>query len=414
MSAFLWSAREFFALSANTTYFCIVGAGLHHITTANTTETNAQVPQRVAGTHSSLYLNIITNGVTATSTFTFRKNTANGNQTISVGSGVTGEFTDSTHTDAVVAGDLCCVSEAMGATGTTLGIFSVSGLFAATTNSATRFVFNRMPASNSLQNSTQFLCITGFFAFDNNNLDADTQVHMKTAGTWQNYCWKVTVNSKSTSSTGTMRLNGATTAVTMSVGAGLTGNFEDTTHSFTSAVDDLINQQLFYGNDAGSLTSVLTAIDFVTAGLAMQYAAQFANHSFNHNDTEFSSFHGEYGVNTPENQWQNRPLVAGTVSFMSITLVNNGVTASSTRTWRTNAVNGNQTLSIGASTSGYFVDTTHTDVVAAADELDIAYANGATGADGGVVVAQQVVFTLPSSASSVMPSMGLLGVGGMA
>lgn len=395
MSSALWSAREGFSLSANTTYFCIVGAGLHHISTANTVEVNVQVPQRTAGTHSLLYINCIVNGVTASSTFTFRKNGANGNQVISIGSGITGEFTDSTHTDAVVSGDLCNVQEALGATGTTLNVISVSGLFNAASNRTVRYVFNRIPAANALSNSTQFVCITGFFAFDNTNTEGNTQAHMKVGGSWSNYCWKVTANAKTVSSTGTMRLNGANTAVTMSVGAGVTGNIEDTTHSFSSVVDDLVCQALFYGNDANNLTAALTAIDFTVTGNILQYFCQFANHSFNHADTEFSSFLGEYGVNTPETQWQNRPLIAGTVSMMSMTLVNNAVTASSTRTWRTNAVNGNQTLSIGASISGYFLDSTHSDIVAATDELTIAYANGATGADTGVVVQQSVLFSVP-------------------
>lgn len=73
--------------------------------------------------------------------------------------------------------------------------------------------------------------------------------------------------------------------------------------------------------------------------------------------------------------WRN----AGTWTNLYSRLTANTVTLTSTAFYRVAAANGNQTLSIGASTTGEFQDTTHSDVAAAGDKIDIKFTTGATG-----------------------------------
>jgi len=55
-----------------------------------------------------MYVNVATNTHTASTTIVFRKNGANGNQTITIPAGVTGYFEDAVNTDTVAVGDNVC------------------------------------------------------------------------------------------------------------------------------------------------------------------------------------------------------------------------------------------------------------------------------------------------------------------
>jgi hypothetical protein len=92
--------------------------------TATATEAFAQVNYKEAYTLSFMASNVRLNSTTATSTLRLRKNTAAANQTISITTGATGYFEDTSNTDAVVANDLMCMQVVAGATGTTLGLWN--------------------------------------------------------------------------------------------------------------------------------------------------------------------------------------------------------------------------------------------------------------------------------------------------
>ena len=72
------------------------------------TEANQQIHIDEALTWSNATLYITANGIAAGNftTFKTRKNTADGNQSVSINGGATGVFTDSTHTDPLISGDL--------------------------------------------------------------------------------------------------------------------------------------------------------------------------------------------------------------------------------------------------------------------------------------------------------------------
>jgi hypothetical protein len=95
-------------------------------TGVNATEANTALTFRRAGTLSYGYVFLVTNGITATSTFRTRINGANGNITVSVGSGATGQFTDTSNTDAVAVGDLINWQTVTGASGSTMTVAGMS------------------------------------------------------------------------------------------------------------------------------------------------------------------------------------------------------------------------------------------------------------------------------------------------
>lgn len=86
-------------------------------------EGNMVIDFKMTATLSNMAQIVSLNSTSAVTTSVFRKNTANGNQTIAIGSGSTGYFEDTSNTDALVDGDDVCVKVSAGVTGTTFGLW---------------------------------------------------------------------------------------------------------------------------------------------------------------------------------------------------------------------------------------------------------------------------------------------------
>lgn len=93
------------------------------------TETDAQFKVQQTATVSGLWCNVLTNGITAASTMNFRKNTANGNQTISFPASTTGVFEDAVNSDTLAVNDLVNYQAIPGATGSNFAIFAMTMLY---------------------------------------------------------------------------------------------------------------------------------------------------------------------------------------------------------------------------------------------------------------------------------------------
>jgi hypothetical protein len=102
--------------AANASGYVPFGGDLTH----DATEAHAQITARDAFTASNLSINVQTNTVTASSTLTYRINTANGNQIITIGSSTTGLLSDTTDTDTTTATSDINAQLAAGATGTSI------------------------------------------------------------------------------------------------------------------------------------------------------------------------------------------------------------------------------------------------------------------------------------------------------
>src|SRR3972149_2701739 len=89
---------------------------------------------------------------------------------------------------------------------------------------------------------------------------------------------------------------------------------------------------------------------------------------------------------------------AGTFSNLYLRIISNSVSVNSTFTSRKNGVNGNQTMSIAANSSGEFEDTTNTDTVVAGDDF---YGQLVTGAGTGSLIVRILSFLFAASTNTV-------------
>lgn len=366
--------------TSSTTYFPVAGtlgqAG---------TETVAQQTFRTAGTLKNLYFRVIANTITATSTVRSRVNTANGAQSASIGSSTTGEFEDTSNTDTISAGDEANGSLTTGATGTTITPSISSFLFDATTNTTSKLGTDGQQDFSQSTAST-----TWYWAHNGVGGATTTEVNVKytcrTAGTMANGFVSVATNGRSTASTFRHRLNTANGTIAASITASTTGFFEDTSNTDSVASGDLTNKSITTGTGTGTLAIGGSSMEFTTTnGASILTGWRDSTNTIAQSLTRYLPIGGRQTIDSTESNQQTQVRVAGTASNLQAYISQNNINNTSTGRFRINAGNGNQTFSIGASTTGAFEDTTNSDTLAATDDVAYSYT---TGADPGTITVQ--------------------------
>lgn len=343
-----------------------------------TTEPARKLPVRNAGTFSNLYLRMATSSTSTACTVTFRKNTANGSQSISIGAAATGDFQDAVNTDAVIAGDLVdfvfVTSDGVVLTG------SVNILFAATTNSTKRLTVNH-GLGVTAASTTNYLPLAGSNANTGVTTEANLQFKAKTAGTLTNFAAYISANARTTATTFGSRKNTAAGTLTVSVGSTATGLFEDTTHSDTVAVNDLLNYSLLTGTGTASITPQFLSCEYTTTNSQGYVIASVGGGKvLSLSTTTYFMLGGSASSSsTTEANVTSSALSTFNATNLQIRLTTNTVTAASTVNLRKNSGNATNTASITASTTGIFEDTTHTDAIVATDDLNYQVVTGGTG-----------------------------------
>lgn len=263
-----------YATASAARYNAIVGVP----STSVTTESQVQIAARVPGTLRNLYVRVSANARTTATTVAVRKNGADGNLNISIGSGATGAFEDTTNTDAIVAGDLINTRTTTG-TGTGTITIELTSCFHDATSGADQMyaASNGTGSSLTSASSTGRSKIAGDIrALSVSETDAQLTEH---AGTFSNLGVRVITNGRSTQTDVMLRKNAADTALVVQIGAGATGYIEDTTHSETFADGDLSSVRWTTGTGTGTLTFTALGVAKSIAGTIQNAAASGASTS---------------------------------------------------------------------------------------------------------------------------------------
>lgn len=233
------------ALTGNTYYSTIVG----HFQ-FDATEVHSQYLIRVSATLSNLFLYVDANNIDGASTFRLRKNGANGNQSITIPAATTGSFEDAVNTDNVVSGNLLNYQMVCGGTSGTLACRNAC----MKCNSDGRWTGAGTPVDGAGHafNSTFYICIEDF-ARTKSSIELDTQSEARADLDAAKMYVYIRSNGLDSATTITLRENGANTALAVSIGAGLTGAFEDLVDTIHIVNTDLINWQVVTGGSASDL-----------------------------------------------------------------------------------------------------------------------------------------------------------------
>lgn len=358
--------------SSTTEYWDILGNII-----ASTSEALHRIPMRAAGVLSNLTINVFANTVGSTGvTATLRKNGGNGNQVVSIPANTTGIFEDNSNTDTISAGDQVCLQTVPSTSGT-ISIASITTIFDPTDADITycRFALNFPQTADA--SVVYYDALSGVLQ---NTITVTTNVlYTPTiAGDFKH--WGV-YSSAGGRAFGTRFIkDGVDDAVNrVLLGVDVTGLLENTSDTIAITDAETTNQLHVYGGGASNPRTIdWMAISFETAtDHFLLVNARTDGNAGNANDTTYYEIGGRIINNGTESTAQIIAGIPMTLSNLALRISQNSVNGSSVLTFRKNAGNGNQTVTVPSSTTGTFTDSSNTDSVADADDLiDHAFVKG--------------------------------------
>jgi len=267
-------APTFQTISAGVGSGGILGTGSPDSTLANTattsyyapfgfapsaTQASAQFIMPVAGTLSRLYVNVTANGSTTPVTVTLNVNSANSALTTSITALTTGKFFDLTHSVAVLAGDFVQFQMPTSTTANVFGIISVDFMTAGAAGTGSSVLASGSQATDTIATLAMNWIRPGGIITSNQSA---AELVSPVSGVLSKMYVRATSNASTTNTTFTLNINGANTAVVVTVTALTTGSFSDLTHSVAVSQGDLIqweSQATTTGSIVGTISMKLVA-----------------------------------------------------------------------------------------------------------------------------------------------------------
>lgn len=340
----------------------------------STSEATQSITARVPGTLSKLAVRVDATGTGRS--FRVRKNTADGNQTLSPTDSTSGIFEDNSNSDAVAAADLIAFKTS-GSTGSPI-YYWARQVFSATTGHATYHTC-ATNGNYTTASASRFNPLAGTHAPQ--STQANAQCKIRAPGTLQNGQVYVSANGRATDSILYSSINGVRGNIVITIGAGLTGLFEDTVHTDTLADGDLVGWELVTGSGAGTLTvqrissAVVAASgnanDIFAGGNSLARAAS--------GTPDYLYIAGQLTAPGSEALANVRHGFPAILSALRFYVSANTCASTVTVVLRVNGVDTPLTFTIGAAATGWFEDTTHAVAVGADDDVCISIVGGTSG-----------------------------------
>lgn len=351
---------------------------------STTTEAQAEIPYRVAGTISKFHIELTGNTLNGNSVITSRKNGAGGNLSITVPASTSGHFSDTANSDSIAAGDLVCWK--FDSTASSSGLMTIrqwNAVFAASSNTACYHALFSGQIVNAAS-TTYYDPAAG--RTQNNTTEANAQQVIEFAATEKKLYVYVQNNGRSTDTLIGNRINGADGTLQVTVGAAATGAFEDTSNSDSLAAGDLIGKYTRLGTGAGNFNYRLccTVIESTSAKSLCGFGSANTVYTTVQPNTRYFGIGGAQvfiGPSSTESNTIQYVPVALTASKLYVNVTSNTCSASSTFRLRVNGADSALTISIGATTTGQVSDLTNSVDLAIADLVNYAMTAGGTGAE---------------------------------
>lgn len=353
--------------TANTTEYWACGAAGDNLNNDTTTESDHQILHKNAGIFSNFTFSLSSNGISGGSTtFNFRINGANGNMSISVPASATGNFAlaNTAITDTIASGDLTgMMSVPGGATGTfVIKTMAVTFTNTSSNETITRLVDGGFPDGNANTASTTFFeGLAGEYGASFGTTEANAKCRMRKGGTIRNAGVYLRTNARTTTTTYRIRQNAANSTVVISVPSSSTGWFEDTSHTVTVAVNDDINWSIATSTGTGAHRITSMACDYVTTdGWFPMITSTIDSANQAAALTRYQTMGGFMNGVSSEGNHDTSASAFYTFAELTVLVVTNSIAAASTITFRINAADSALVATTTSSTTGVYLDSTHT------------------------------------------------------
>ena len=230
--------------------------------------------------------------------------------------------------------------------------------------------------------------------------EANAQIKWPKAETFKDLRCYVVSNAASATATIKFRINGADGNLNIPITSGSVGWFEDASNSDSVAVNDLINFMISR-SDSGSITFRSNGIDAVDdapsniVGSWVATAVGFGTAS----STRYIPGQGTTAINTSESAGVTAYVArAATARNMRINVAANARSTTTTYKFRLNGADGNMSIPVTASSTGWFEDASNSDSLAAGDYFDFSLT---TGTGTGSITTQTAYVQLDDASTSV-------------
>jgi hypothetical protein len=326
------------------------------------TEASIQTMIRDTFTASNLFVYVMANSVTASSTFRTRKNGANGNLTVSVGTSQTGAFEDTTHSDSLTSGDLYAYLLTTGSSGSSMTITIIAVTLSHASDWKQVLVASASGTGTSY-NTTASIAINGLKT--GSATESYVQFAPQFAGTLSYLRGYVSTNSINGSSTLKTRKNTGDGAQSVSIGASATGSFEDTSNTDSFVSGDLLNYQLVTGGTSGSMVLPITQTLLASGHIFMAEGSSSSSSAA----TSYISLAGDYYLTTTKARAQITSRITLTRKNLYVRVNTNSRNGDLVVTSQLGAGDGNLTATVPSSTTGVFQDTVNSDSISSGDAV---------------------------------------------
>lgn len=200
--------------------------------------------------------------------------------------------------------------------------------------------------------------------------------------TLKNLYLRITANTLNGATTVRSRINGANGNQSVSIDAAATGVFEDAVNTDAVNTGSLFNSSWVSGGDAGNIRMTVCSFVLSTASnttpILGVIESLYIDVTLTRYTTIVGNMSGPGAVTESLTYYLFR--AAATLSNFRCYVTSNGISggASTART-RINGANGNQSVSIPASTAGAFEDAANTDVIAIGNNVNYQIVGGPSG-----------------------------------
>lgn len=358
---------------------------------ASSTEARTQVKVYNSLVFKNLLIRVILNTFDEDSIATSRDNGADGNQSVAIGAGLTGEFEDISNSDSLTSGDY--FNFAIDATTSTEGTIIPSICSCLVEHSTTPISF-LMPArehgySAGPAGGEDFNPIAGEPIISGSATENLTQCTIRFPATLDKFRIYVYANNTTNTCTFKSRVNGADGNLLITVGAGLTGEFEDTSNSDSLSSGDEINYSINTPTSgpprAIDLSCLQTRLQPSDSEKFLRIAAHpVLSAVMNFGTTYYRGYGGSmFYANTTESDIQLK--IRGEEDYKAQNLfVNiryNAVDDDTIFRTRVNGANGALSVTVGAGLTGFFEDLVSEETYSADDEVNFQIVVGGTEGD---------------------------------
>jgi len=390
MAEMILTAGRDFLSQASSSVFAGLGDNAGDLGNPNLTGTEAYTATtvRAAGTATAIYTTLTSNSRTTTTVLTLRKNSTDTDLIISIGSGVTGNLSDTGSAD-FADGDTLGVEFATGTGTQSITCQNISVVYDTDSGSARQVCTTRDIGFGGTGSLTRYASPLGETFLTSTEVNEHCVAPVAT--TLSNLQVYVRDNGRSTASVFTVRNNGSDGNQSVSFGSGVTGLLEDTSNTDSVSAGNTFNLKFERGTGTGNFTIVRMGVMQTTDGSGFPISSAGSG-GFTTSSTAYSQFWGDCDNFSSESDTDHLVPIALDLNNLSVNVASNSSTSTTTWQLRINGVDGNQSVAYGSGVTGVLQDTSNTDSISANDLVNYK----CSGQNANIKVSGTSIFATPA------------------